>query len=127
MKWIILAAALLTGCSASSLLPVLGSKPEATIQAGAENTKQAVGVTAKSDSSTEVDTSFRDSQVGAVDTSTRKHVSASSISASTITADKIEIRNSDTNFLLGVVGIVAGVFILIVGFVLWRRDKKQGA
>ena len=48
----VLVAASLSGCSASSALSgLVGSKPEITAQAGAENVKQTVGVTAKNDES----------------------------------------------------------------------------
>lgn len=84
----------LSGCStAGALTGLIGSKPEISAQAGAENTKQTVGLNNKVDQSSEVETTIRDSKVGTVDSSNGKKTSASSITAETIKADKIEIRN----------------------------------
>ena len=116
----VLVAVSLSGCSASSALSgLIGSKPEITSQAGAENVKQTVGVTAKNDESSKQENTIKDSQVGKVDSSNKKKVSTSSIQAETITADKIEIRNSDSDlyvmfFVLAclfVAGFAAGVFL----------------
>ena len=64
----VLVAASLSGCSASSALSgLVGSKPEITAQAGAENVKQTVGVTAKNDESSKQENTIKDSQVGKVD------------------------------------------------------------
>lgn len=121
LAWLI--AITLTGCSATSALTgLVGSKPEITAQAGAENTRQTIGLNNKVDTSSEQDTSFKDSSVGQVDTSSRKKVSASSISAQTITAERIEIRNGDDNRWLWV-GIAALIAIM-VGVVIWKRTKK---
>lgn len=124
----VLVAVSLSGCSASSALSgLIGSKPEITAQAGAENVKQTVGVTAKNDESSKQENTIKDSQVGKVDSSNKKKVSTSSIQAETITADKIEIRNSDSDLYLMffalaclfVAGFAAGVF--------WRGRKNKGA
>lgn len=124
----VLVAASLSGCSASSALSgLIGSKPEITAQAGAENVKQTVGVTAKNDESSKQESTIKDSQVGKVDSSNKKKVSTSSIQAETITADKIEIRNSESDLYvmffalacLFVAGFSAGVF--------WKGRKNKGA
>ncbi|QXV81648.1 u-spanin [Escherichia phage JohannLBurckhardt] len=124
----VLVAASLSGCSASSALSgLVGSKPEITAQAGAENVKQTVGVTAKNDESSKQENTIKDSQVGKVDSSNKKKVSTSSIQAETITADKIEIRNSESDLYviffalacLFVAGFAAGVF--------WKGRKNKGA
>lgn len=124
----VLVAASLSGCSASSALSgLIGSKPEITAQAGAENVKQTVGVTAKNDESSKQENTIKDSQVGKVDSSNKKKVSTSSIQAETITADKIEIRNSESDLYvmffalacLFVAGFAAGVF--------WNGRKNKGA
>lgn len=121
--FVLIAAMILTGCSATSALTgLVGSRPEITAQAGAENTRQTLGLNNKVDASSEQDTSFRDSSVGQVDTSSRKKVSASSISAQTITAERIEIRNGDDNRWMWV-GIAALASILI-GVIIWKRVKK---
>ena len=123
-----LVAVSLSGCSASSALSgLIGSKPEITAQAGAENVKQTVGVTAKNDESSKQESTIKDSQVGKVDSSNKKKVSTSSIQAETITADKIEIRNSESDLYvmffalacLFVAGFAAGVF--------WKGRKNKGA
>lgn len=124
----VLVAVSLSGCSASSALSgLIGSKPEITAQAGAENVKQTVGVTAKNDESSNQENTIKDSQVGKVDSSNKKKVSTSSIQAETITADKIEIRNSESDLYviffalacLFVAGFAAGVF--------WKGRKNKGA
>ena len=124
----VLVAVSLSGCSASSALSgLIGSKPEITAQAGAENVKQTVGVTAKNDESSKQENTIKDSQVGKVDSSNKKKVSTSSIQADTITADKIEIRNSESDLYvmffalacLFVAGFAAGVF--------WKGRKNKGA
>lgn len=124
----VLVAASLSGCSASSALSgLIGSKPEITAQAGAENVKQTVGLTAKNDESSKQENTIKDSQVGKVDSSNKKKVSTSSIQAETITADKIEIRNSESDLYviffalacLFVAGFAAGVF--------WKGRKNKGA
>lgn len=124
----VLVAASLSGCSASSALSgLVGSKPEVTAQAGAENVKQTVGVTAKNDESSKQENTIKDSQVGKVDSSNKKKVSTSSIQADTITADKIEIRNSESD--LYVIFFALACFF-VAGFaagVVWKGRKNKGA
>lgn len=124
----VLVAASLSGCSASSALSgLIGSKPEITAQAGAENVKQTVGVTAKNDESSKQENTIKDSQVGKVDSSNKKKVSTSSIQAETITADKIEIRNSESDLY---VMFFALACLFVIGFasgVVWKGRKSKGA
>lgn len=124
----VLVAASLSGCSASSALSgLIGSKPEITAQAGAENVKQTVGVTAKNDESSKQENTIKDSQVGKVDSSNKKKVSTSSIQADTITADKIEIRNSESDLY---VMFFALACFFVAGFsagVMWGGRKNKGA
>lgn len=124
----VLVAASLSGCSAPSALSgLVGSKPEITAQAGAENVKQTIGVTAKNDESSKQENTIKDSQVGKVDSSNKKKVSTSSIQADTITADKIEIRNSESD--LYVIFFALACFF-VAGFaagVVWKGRKNKGA
>lgn len=115
----------LSGCSATSALTgLIGSKPEISAQAGAENVKQTVGVTGKVDKSNENDTTIKDSKVGKVDTSNGKSVSTSSIKAETIIADKIEIRNdAKGNLIAGIIFLVIGLLMIALHFWLERRRK----
>lgn len=121
-------AIMLSGCSASSVLSgLIGSKPDITAQAGAENVKQTVGLTAKQDTSSEQETSIKDSAVGKVDSSNKKQVSTSSIKADNITAERIEIRNSDSDtwqmaLAFFVAGIIAGSGVTAIYST--RRNKK---
>ena len=128
LAFAVLVAASLSGCSASSALSgLIGSKPEITAQAGAENVKQTVGVTAKNDESSKQENTIKDSQVGKVDSSNKKKVSTSSIQAETITADKIEIRNSESDLY---VMFFALACFFVAGFaagVMWRGRKNKGA
>lgn len=122
---ILISAIALTGCSGGlgSLAGLVGSKPEVTAQVGAENVKQGVGLYSKVDASSEVKNDLKNSKVENLDTSNGKKVSASSISAGTITADRIEIRNNDSPLW---VEIVAGVICLLLLLILvWiNRSKK---
>lgn len=124
----VLVAASLSGCSASSALSgLIGSKPEITAQAGSENVKQTVGVTAKNDESSKQENTIKDSQVGKVDSSNKKKVSTSSIQAETITADKIEIRNSESDLY---VMFFALACFFVAGFaagVVLKGRKNKGA
>lgn len=120
----------LSGCSATSALTgLIGSKPDVTAQAGAENVKQTLGINGKVDSSSKAETSVKDSNVGKVDSSNGKKTSASSITADTIKADKIEIRNSDGGEAVGYItlaGVVA--LIIIFGAMVFRvRRNEKGA
>lgn len=121
---------LLSGCSATSALTgLIGSKPEISAQAGAENTKQTVGLNNKVDQSSEVETTIKDSKVGKVDSSNGKKTSASSITADTIKADKIEIRNSDGGEISGLVALFCAVLaLLLFGCLVFRiRNYNKGA
>lgn len=122
----ILMMLVLSGCSATSALTgLIGSKPEISAQAGAENVKQTVGVTGKVDKSNDNDTTIKDSKVGKVDTSNGKSVSTSSIKADTIIADKIEIRNDDSkgNLIAGRVLLFIGIAMIALSICLERRKK----
>lgn len=127
-KWIaaLVMCMALSGCSATSVLTgLIGSKPEISAQAGAENVKQTVGVTGKVDKSNDNDTTIKDSKVGKVDTSNGKSVSTSSIKADTIIADKIEIRNDDSkgNLIAGLVFLFIGILMIALSIWLERRKK----
>ncbi|QTP96026.1 hypothetical protein [Klebsiella phage B1] len=128
--FIVWAAAVVSGCASSVpiLSDLVGSKPDMTAQVGAENVKQAVGVTNKTDTSSKQETTFKESAVGKVDTSNKKSVTTSSIHANQITADKIEIRNDESGRLIPwLIGGVGVVMLAIVVFGLWRERKNKGA
>ena len=111
---LILATAL-TGCSATSALTgLIGSKPDLSVQAGAENTKQTVGLNGKSDSSTDNETSIKDSNVGTLDTSTRKQSTA--VTTGTINTERVQVVNNDgTSIILaGLAGAAVPIAILII-------------
>ena len=122
----VLMCVMLSGCSASSLLPgLIGSKPDITAHAAAENVKQTVGVTAKQDTSSKQETTFKESAVGKVDTSNKKQVSTSSIKADNITAERIEIRNNDG---LNVQAIAMGILMFIAGMLAgWTLKRNKAA
>lgn len=123
--FVVWALFVLSGCSATSALTgLVGSKPEISAQAGAENVKQTVGVTGKVDKSNDNDTTIKDSKVGKVDASNGKSVSTSSIKADTIIADKIEIRNDlKGNLIAGLVFLFIGILMVI--FYLWLELRKK--
>lgn len=126
MVFLVFSLLVLSGCSATSALTgLIGSKPEISAQAGAENVKQTVGVTGKVDKSNDNDTTIKDSKVGKVDTSNGKSVSTSSIKADTIIADKIEIRNDDSkgNLIAGLVFLFIGIAMIALSIWLERRKK----
>jgi hypothetical protein len=128
--FIVWAAAVVSGCASSVpiLSDLVGSKPDMTAQVGAENVKQAVGVTNKTDTSSKQETTFKESAVGKVDTSNKKSVTTSSIHANQITADKIEIRNDESGSLIPwLIGGVGVVMLAIWAFGLWRERKNKGA
>ncbi|UZN24517.1 putative spanin [Klebsiella phage pKP-BS317-1.1] len=128
--FIVWAAAVVSGCASSVpiLSDLVGSKPDMTAQVGAENVKQAVGVTNKTDASSKQETTFKESAVGKVDTSNKKSVTTSSIHANQITADKIEIRNDESGSLIPwLIGGVGVVMLAIGMFGLWRERKNKGA
>ncbi|WPJ67861.1 hypothetical protein MBBL140_70 [Streptococcus phage MBBL140] len=134
MKWlkllyqfaVIIFACFIVACSPSSVLPgLIGSKPDITAQAGEENVKQTVGVTAKQDTSSKQETTFKESAVGKVDTSNKKQVSTSSIKADNITAERIEIRNNDG---LNVPAIAMGILMFIAGMLAgWTLKRNKAA
>lgn len=120
-----LLAMALSGCSATSALTgLIGQKPDITAQAGAENVKQTVGITAKQDASSEQKTEVKDSVVGKVDSSARKRENATSITADTITAEKIEVHNSDSGYGYAILG-VSLLAILASLLYLFRKQKKE--
>lgn len=128
--FIVWAAAVVSGCASSVpiISDLVGSKPDMTAQVGAENVKQAVGVTNKTDTSSKQETTFKESAVGKVDTSNKKSVTTSSIHANQITADKIEIRNDESgNLIPWLIGGVGVVMLAIGVFGLWRERKNKGA
>lgn len=134
MKWlkllypfaVIIFACFIVACSPSSVLPgLIGSKPDITAQAGAENVKQTVGVTAKQDTSSKQETTFKESSVGQVDTSNKKQVSTSSIKADNITAERIEIRNNEG---INVPAIAMGILMFIAGMLAgWTLKRNKAA
>lgn len=121
---LILATAL-TGCSATSALTgLIGSKPDLSVQAGAENTKQTVGLNAKSDSSTDNETNIKDSAIGSLDTSTKKQ--SSSVTTGTINTERVQVINNDgTSIILaGLAGAAVPIAILII-ILLFRKFNKR--
>uniref|UniRef100_A0AAU8BWM0 Spanin n=1 Tax=Salmonella phage PMBT35 TaxID=3137287 RepID=A0AAU8BWM0_9VIRU len=116
----------LTGCSLNPL-DALSGKPEVTAQVGAENVKQTVGVTAKQDTSSKQETTIKESKVDKVDTSNKKRVSASSIQAETITADKIEISNRESDLYVTLFAIACMFVAGFISGVLWGNRNKKGA
>lgn len=115
---------LLSGCSMSPL-DALSGKPEVTAQVGAENVKQTVGVTAKQDTSSKQETTFKESAVGKVDTSNKKQVSTSSIKADNITAERIEIRNNES---LNIPAIAMSLIMFIAGIIVgWTLKRNKAA
>ena len=114
----------LSGCSATSALTgLIGSKPEISTQAGAENNKVGVGLTNKVDSSNSSDASVKDSSVGSLDSSSGKKTADNSIKASTITAEKIEITNNESS-ALPLVGTGAMCLLVLILMVVILRRKK---
>lgn len=116
----------LTGCSLNPL-DALSGKPEVTAQVGAENVKQTVGLTAKQDTSSKQETTIKESKVDKVDTSNKKSVIAPSIQAETITADKIEISNRESDLYVTLF-VIACMFVAgFISGVLWGNRNKKGA
>lgn len=112
----------LTGCSATSALSgLVGTKPDLTVQAGAENTKQTVGLNSKSDSST--DTTITDSNVGILDTSTKKQ----SVTTGTINTERVQVVNNDSTsiILAGLAGAAVPIAILTI-ILLFRKLGRKG-
>ncbi|NJI25317.1 hypothetical protein HA451_20100 [Aeromonas veronii] len=126
MKTVLIAAAiLLSGCSATSALTgLIGSKPEISAQAGAENNKVGVGLTNKVDSSSNAKAELKNSNVDTLDSSSGKKTSDNSIKASTITAEKIEITNNDSSAIPWVGSGIMLCIIIILLLVIFMKNKK---
>lgn len=123
----LLLAVTLTGCSATSALTGLaGSKPDVSAQVGAENTKQTVGLNNKVDSSTTNKTDVRDSNVGTLDTSSKKQVQT--ISTGTIQAERLQVVNNDSYSLIlaGLAGAGIPLVFLVVILVIHKLFRKKG-
>lgn len=124
----LLLAVTLTGCSATSALTgLVGSKPDVSAQVGAENTKQTVGLNNKVDSSTTNKTDVQDSNVGTLDTSSKKQVQT--ISTGTIQAERLQVVNNDSYSLIlaGLAGAGIPLVFLAVILVIRKlfREKEQ--
>lgn len=123
----LLLAVTLTGCSATSALTgLVGSKPDVSAQVGAENTKQTVGLNNKVDSSTANKTDVSDSNVGALDTSSKKQVQT--ISTGTIQAERLQVVNNDSYSLIlaGLAGASIPLVFLVVILVIRKLFRKKG-
>lgn len=123
----LLLAVTLTGCSATSALTgLVGSKPDVSAQVGAENTKQTVGLNNKVDSSTTNKTDVSDSNVGTLDTSSKKQVQT--ISTGTIQAERLQVVNNDSYSLIlaGVAGASIPLVFLVVILVIRKLFRKKG-
>ncbi len=116
----------LTGCSATSALTgLVGSKPEVSAQVGAENTKQMLGLNNKVDSSTTNKTDVQDSNVGTLDTSSKKQVQT--ISTGTIQAERLQVVNNDSYSLIlaGLAGASIPLVFLVVVLVIRKLFRKK--
>lgn len=123
----LLLAVTLTGCSATSALTgLVGSKPDVSAQVGAENTKQTVGLNNKADSSTTNKTDVQDSNVGTLDTSSKKQVQT--ISTGTIQAERLQVVNNDSYSLIlaGLAGASIPLVFLVVILVIRKLFGKKG-
>lgn len=123
----LLLAVTLTGCSATSALTgLVGSKPDVSAQVGAENTKQTVGLNNKVDSSTTNKTDVSDSNVGTLDTSSKKQVQT--ISTGTIQAERLQVVNNDSYSLIlaGLAGASIPPVFLVVILVIRKLFRKKG-
>lgn len=128
LKWIaaLVVCLALSGCSATDALTgLIGSKPEISAQAGAENNKVGVGLTNKVDSSSSSEASVKDSNVGSLDSSSGKKTADNSIKASTITAEKIEITNNESSALPWVGTGAMWLLVLILIALILRRKKAS--
>lgn len=122
----LLLAVTLTGCSATSALTgLVGSKPDVSAQVGAENTKQTVGLNNKVDSSTTNKTDVQDSNVGTLDTSSKKQVQT--ISTGTIQAERLQVVNNDSYSLIlaGLAGASIPLVFLVVLLVIRKLFRKK--
>lgn len=118
-------AVLLPGCSAISPVDLLtGSKPGISAQAGAENVKQAVGITAKKDSSSKQENTFKESKVEKVDTSSKKTVKASTIQANTINAEKIQVVQGDNGRWYDPIIVCFATFAVMLAIYFWTKKKE---
>ena len=123
-------AVILSGCSSvTPLTGLIGSKPEITAQAGAENVKQTVGVTAKQDTSTKQETTIKESAVDKVDTSSKKDFTTSTIQANTIKADKIQVVQGEQRKWYDPIIYCAAIFIGLLSMLYfsYRKDNKKEA
>lgn len=123
----LLLAVTLTGCSATpALTGLVGSKPDVSAQVGAENTKQTVGLNNKVDSSTTNKTDVSDSNVGTLDTSSKKQVQT--ISTGTIQAERLQVVNNDSYSLIlaGLAGASIPLVFLVVILVIRKLFRKKG-
>ena len=123
----LLLAVTLTGCSATSALTgLVGSKPDVSAQVGAENTKQTLGLNNKVDSSTTHKTDVQDSNVGTLDTSSKKQVQT--ISTGTIQAERLQVVNNDSYSLIlaGLAGASIPLVFLVVILVIRKLFRKKG-
>lgn len=123
----LLLAVTLTGCSATSALTgLVGSKPDVSAQVGAENTKQTVGLNNKVDSSATNKTDVSDSNVGTLDTSSKKQVQT--ISTGTIQAERLQVVNNDSYSLIlaGLAGASIPLVFLVVVLVIRKLFRKKG-
>lgn len=123
----LLLAVTLTGCSATSALTgLVGSKPDVSAQVGAENTKQTVGLNNKVDSSTTNKTDVQDSNVGTLDTSSKKQVQT--ISTGTIQAERLQVVNNDSYSLIlaGLAGASIPLVFLVFILVIRKLFRKKG-
>lgn len=127
-KWIaaLVVCVALSGCSATDALTgLIGSKPEVTAQAGAENNKVGVGLTNKVDSSSSSEATVKDSKVGSLDSSSGKKTADNSIKASTINAEKIEITNNDSSAPPLIVMGAMGLLFFVPLTAILRRKKAS--
>lgn len=123
----LLLAVTLTGCSATSALTgLVGSKPDVSAQVGAENTKQTLGLNNKVDSSTTNKTDVQDSNVGTLDTSSKKKVQT--ISTGTIQAERLQVVNNDSYSLIlaELAGASVPLVFLVVILVIRKLFRKKG-
>lgn len=123
----LLLAVTLTGCSATSALTgLVGSKPDVSAQVGAENTKQTLGLNNKVDSSTTNKTDVQDSNVGTLDTSSKKQVQT--ISTGTIQAERLQVVNNDSYSLIlaGLAGASIPLVFLVVILAIRKLFRNKG-
>lgn len=118
-------AVILSGCSSvTPLTGLIGSKPEITAQAGAENVKQTVGITAKQDASTKQETTIKESAVDKVDTSIKKDFTTSTIQANTIKADKIQVVQGNNGRWYDPVIVCFATFAVMLAIYFWTKKKE---